>query len=363
MKRKEDYIKSYKNDVLWGRLLMEYLKKAGDKGLTVEEIQALFPSKNRGTIIHMLYNRQVPRRAFKDKRTGKCRKAYLYPYRQGRNWKKWVKQLLKETKHGLSLTDILLETGVPKKDLSAYLASLQWLKHIETVKINSKYVFPITRYYLGEVILRSDEELFINRVNRRKARKLSWDLKTAKIKEVITRFIKTKGRFIVTEVMEQVQKELLSEAPSELTILKVIKGEGYQERYVYNLDNFTSRRHSYRVFYIGESIPLERGEILAEELPIALRIFILQSIKQSSRLHKLTIMRSVGKKLGYNIGVSTGKNNEWDERHVPIHFQKEFHDLIQERYIKMKRTSCTNVYYTLTEKGKCYLQTQSSRNF
>ena len=113
------------NKHFWGQLLLEVLKETGKRGMTLNEIHATFPSKSERTIVSMLYHRKIPRKAFTDKKTGKCKKVYYYPSELDVDWREQVNNLLATTKNGLSLTDLLLETGVHKKDIKEYLYSVQ----------------------------------------------------------------------------------------------------------------------------------------------------------------------------------------------------------------------------------------------
>ena len=335
----------------WRLLLFDYLKEAGDKGLTMDEIEALFPSKTTGSIQSVLYRSKCPRKPYISKKTGKCRKIYFYPKNQWTNWKKRVKKLLTETEHGLSLTDILMETGVPKAQVSKYLDALKVspiaLKSIKLLKFNNKRqsVYGprhiIERYYIGETVkIRKDEmplSVYEKRVQNHK--NFTKDRRT-KIVEVMHSLLKKQKRFTIKEVENFFLDKKYS--ASEFLIRQVAKEEGFKSIKVYRIGDQRKNR-SYIVYYM-EKVPLLDNEVSIHTLPYIVEKLIIESLNKGNTL-KVDIKKYVGRKLGYSVDED---DSPWGSKFShPALFQRVFYKLREDNKVIMNRRAQYGATYRL----------------
>lgn len=325
----------------WAHLLLHYLKEAGDKGMTKDQIMALFPSKSSNAIGAVLYRYGIKRKAFKDKKTGKCRKRYFLTEKG--NWKKQVKNLLKTTEYGLSLTDLLLETGIPKKKLEEYLDALKnsiILKSVETVKLSGGRCYPITRYYLGDrdIQLKKDEELFSTRKGKIK-NKID---QRKQVLETVKEALRSKDRFTYKEILNTLLERKVR--VTEYNIRRISKEEGCKTCYV---SNFTRKTlHPYAVFYRAKEVPLLSGEIPYDLIDLYLKEQIINTLKDGKRMSKGLITCLVEQRIKKDIvGEASDKNTFSDSPHQL--FQKAFHSLIDCGKVQRSKGRDNLVYYTL----------------
>lgn len=316
----------------WAHLLLHYLKDAGTKGMTKDEIKALFPSKSDNAIGAVLYRYGITRKAFKDKITGKCKKRYFFL--EYRNWKKQIKSLLRSTEYGLSLTDLLLETGVPKKQIEDYLKKLKPLiNKIETSKINGHY--PIIRYYIGErnIFLKKDEVLYSNLLLNRKNKKILRKKQILTIVQIMNNFIKNQGRFTIKEIQDNLNRN--KENISEFHIRNQARKEGFKECKVYQFKDINCRHVPYIVFYLSKKVPLKQGEIEHSIFDLFLEKQITKAIQTIKNPSKLEIRDYVGKVLGQ---ITSGSSCEWSFQNLPESlFQKKISELRKNKKIQMHR--------------------------
>ena len=346
---------SYYERHYWIELLFDSLKNAGTKGLTLEEIEIMFPSKTRQAIMAVLHRYKVPRRPFKDKKTRKCRKVYLYPNLKTKSWKEVLVEKLKNTVFGMSLTDILMQTGAPKKETKQYLKELQnneKLCSVDTVKYNCRSHNTlgnnvITRYYIGnrKVKVRSDEILLSDYLSKKEILNKCAKEKESKLLKVANIFLKKNKRVTTKEIVNYSRSE--KEKVSDYYIRKVLIRSGFKSEFLLDLINPDSPHHHYSVFYLGKEVPLLKGEAVASTFPLMLKKFIIEELEIQSK-PKDAIKDGVGHRLGFTLADMI---DGWGHWHVPkAPFQKAFINLQEERKIT-KHREADLVYYSLNKEG------------
>lgn len=327
----------------WAHLLMHYLKEAGNKGMTKDEIKALFPSKSNNAVLAVLYRYGITRKAFKDTITGKCRKRYYLT--EHRNWKKQVKKLLRTTKHGLSLTDLLLETGVPKKSLEDYLKKLGSLVNkIETTKIDSR-TYPIIRYYMDnrEVTLKKDEELYVDKLLKKEKRENFSKERILTLIQIMHDFIKIQGRFSIKEVQDKLMED--KKNISEYYVRNLARKEGFKEYKIYQFKDTNCRHVPHLIFYLDKEVPLKSGEIPQDAFDLFLEKQIIKAIKIMKCPVKSEIQEYVGQAIGQ---ITPDSSYAWSSENVPYGlFNNKMAKLRQQGKIQIHKALNREVTYTL----------------